>query len=66
MAPTRIRLSLQQKINKIQESKKVGFKREKILTEYDIGKATLSTLLKNQIKILNSVEEGKPAKSKAC
>ena len=31
-----------------------------------IGKATLSAMLKNQKKFLDSVEEGKPAKSKAC
>ena len=48
MAPIRIRLSIQQKVKIIEESKKSGFKREKILIEYGIGKATLSALLKNQ------------------
>ena len=55
---------MQQKINIILESKKDGFKRE-IWTEYGMGKATISTLLKNQKNILDSAEEGKPAKYKA-
>ena len=67
MAPTRIRLSIQQKVKIIEESKKSGFKREKFLIEYGIGKATLSALLKNQKQTLETYEKGLiPANSKTC
>ena len=42
---SRIRLNLQQKQKIIEESKKPGFKRDKIINEYGINKGTLSVLL---------------------
>ena len=60
---SRIRLNLQQKQKIIEESKKPGFKREKIINEYGINKGTLSVLLKKQKEILEVVNKGTPLKS---
>ena len=62
---SRIRLNLQQKQKIIEESKKPGFKREKIINEYGINKGTLSVLLKKQKEILEVVNKGTPLKNKA-
>ena len=62
---SRIRLNLQQKQKIIEESKKLGFKREKIINEYGINKGTLSVLLKKQKEILEVVNKGTPLKNKA-
>ena len=54
---SRIRLNLQQKQKIIEESKKPGFKREKIINEYGINKGTLSVLLKKQKQLGNSSQK---------
>ena len=51
---SRTRLTLQQKQKIIEESKKPGFKREKVINEYGINKGTLSVL---HLQVLGETSE---------
>jgi DNA-directed RNA polymerase specialized sigma subunit len=44
LTPTRVRLTLSQKVKTIEESKKSDFSREKICKEFGISKATISQI----------------------
>ena len=48
LTPSRVRLTLSQKVKIIEESKKSDFSRKKICEEFGISKATISQILKNQ------------------
>ena len=48
LTPVRVRLSVEQKVKIIGESKEKGFRRKDIFEKYGIIAATLSQILKNQ------------------
>ena len=48
LTPVRVRLSVEQKVKIIEESKKKGFCRKDICEKYGISATTLSQILKNQ------------------
>ena len=48
LTPTRVRLTLADKVKIIEESKKSDFCRKKICQEFGISKATIRQILKNQ------------------
>ena len=58
LTPTRVRLTLSQKVKIIEESKK------KICEEYSISKATISSILKDQRTHLENYDSGIPGKHK--
>ena len=64
LTPTRVRLTLSQKVKIIEESKKSDFSRKKICEEYCISKATISQILKNQKTHLEAYDSGIPGKHK--
>ena len=45
ITPNRIRLTLDQKQKIIEDSKKPGFNKAKLLEQYGIGRSTLNTLI---------------------
>ena len=65
LTPTRVRLTLSQKVKIIEESKKSDFSRKKICEEYSISKATISSILKDQKTHLENYDSaGTPGKHK--
>ena len=64
LTPTRVRLTLSQKVKIIEESKKSDFSRKKICEEYSISKATISSILKDQKTHLENYDSGIPGKHK--
>ena len=64
LTPTRVRLTLSQKVKIIEESKKSDFSRKKICEEFDISKAIVSQILKNKNKHLEAYDSGIPGKHK--
>ena len=64
LTPTRVRLTLSQKVKIIEESKKSDFSRKKICEEYSISKAAISSILKDQKTHLENYDSGIPGKHK--
>ena len=64
LTPSRVRLTLSQKVKIIEESKKSDFSRKKICEEYSISKATISSILKDQKTHLENYDSGIPGKHK--
>ena len=64
LTPVRVRLSVEQKVKIIEESKKKGFCRKDICEKYGISAATLSQILKNQKVHLSTFDSGLPGKHK--
>ena len=60
LTPTRVRLTLSQKVKIIEESKKSDFSRKKICEEYSI----ISSILKDQKTHLENYDSGLPGKHK--
>ena len=58
VTPTRVRLTLADKVKIIEESKKSDFCRKKICQEFGISKATISQILKNQKTHLEAYDSG--------
>ena len=58
LTPTRVRLTLADKVKIIEESKKSDFCRKKICQEFGISKATISQILKNKKKHLEAYDSG--------
>lgn len=56
--PQRRRLSLKEKVKIIEDSKKPGFDKAKIIKEYGISRPTIISLLKNQSETLKAVDSG--------
>ena len=56
--PQRRRLSLKEKIKIIEDSKKPGFDKAKIMKEYGISRPTVINILKNQFETLKAVDSG--------
>ena len=56
--PQRRRLSLKEKIKIIEDSKKPGFDKAKIMKEYGISRPTVINVLKNQFETLKAVDSG--------
>ena len=57
ITPNRIRLTLDQKQKIIEDSKKPGFNKAKVLEQYGIGRSTLTKLLLNQKDVLGSIDK---------
>ena len=57
--PQRRRLSLKEKIKNIEDSKKPGFDKAKVMKEYGISRPTIINILKNQFSsnVCTSCEE---------
>ena len=64
LTPVRVRLSVEQKVKIIEESKKKGFCRKDVSEKYGISAATLSQILKNQKVHLSTFDSGLPGKHK--
>ena len=60
VTPTRVRLTLADKVKIIEESKKSDFSRRKICKEFGISKATISQILKNHKPHLEAYDSGLP------
>ena len=56
--PQRRRLSLKEKIKIIEDSKKPGFDKAKVMKEYGISRPTIINILKNQFDTLKAVDSG--------
>jgi hypothetical protein len=56
--PQRRRLSLKEKIKIMEDSKKPGFDKAKIMKEYGISRLTVINVLKNQFETLKAVDSG--------
>ena len=56
--PQRRRLSLKEKIKIIEDSKKPGFDKAKVMKEYGISRPTIINILKNQFDTLKVVDSG--------
>ena len=54
--PQRRRLSLKEKIKIIEDSKKPGFDKAKVMKEYGISRPTIINILKNQFDTLKAVD----------
>ena len=54
----RRRLSLKEKIKIIEDSKKPGFDKAKVMKEYGISRPTIINILKNQFDTLKAVDSG--------
>ena len=52
------RLSLKEKIKIIEDSKKPGFDKAKVMKEYEISRPTIINILKNQFDTLKAVDSG--------
>ena len=62
----RTRISLEDKVKLIEDSKRPGFNRKDAMEKYGIGRNAVSTILKDQAKILKCLDSGsiiKTAKS---
>ena len=64
LTPTRVRLTLAEKVKIIEESKKSDFCRKKMCENYGINKATISQILKNQKVHLEAYDSGIPGNHK--
>lgn len=62
LTPTRVRLTLADKVKIIEESKKSDFCRKAICEKFGISKATVSQILKNQKIHLEAYDSGIPGK----
>ena len=60
--PSRVRLSLEQKIKLTEEASKPGFNVHKAVKGYGIEKSTIYKILKGKDKLLNNVHQGKVTK----
>ena len=56
--PQRRRLSVKEKVKIIEDSKKPGFDKAKIMIEYGISRPTVISVLKNQFETLKAVDSG--------
>ena len=56
--PKTPRLSLKEKIKIIEDSKKPGFDKAKVMKEYGISRPTIINILKNQFDTLKAVDSG--------
>ena len=56
--PQRRRLSVKEKVKIIEDSKKTGFDKAKIMKEYGISRPTVISVLKNQFETLKAVDSG--------
>ena len=56
--PQRRRLSVKEKVKIIEDSKKPGFDKAKIMKEYGISRPTVISVLKNQFETLKAVDSG--------
>ena len=52
----RVRISLEMKGKLIEDSKKPGFDRKKLIEKYGIGRSAISNILKDQVEILKSLD----------
>ena len=64
VTPTRVRLTLADKVKIIEESKKSDFCRKKFYKEFGISKAIISQISKNQKTHLEAYDSGIPGKHK--
>ena len=60
---TRVRLSLQEKVRIIEESKKPEFDRSLVISKYGFNKHTLVRILQQEDEIMNLIESGKGHKT---
>ena len=65
LTPKRKRLTLLEKQKIIEDSKKPGFDKGKVLEQYGIGRSTLASLLLHQKDVLSSIDKGTPDKCKS-
>ena len=59
----RTRISLEDKVKLIEDSKRPGFNRKDAMEKYGIGRNAVSTILKDQAKILKCLDSGSISKT---